>query len=262
MRSRLGSNVKTAFITGGAQGIGAAVAERLAADGCRVIVFDIDAERGASLAFSLEALGREVTFAHGDVLDEDSVSSAFANVPEDWDPPSFLVHCVAGFVFKSLKEANAANWRAAFEPAVVGLTIVARQFVDSLGKTYDNASIVAIASISAYIAQHGYLTYNASKAAVLGATRCLAQELAPSGIRVNSVSPGTVWNERNERYHAEVLGLARATAEASPDHGGKFLLRRFADPAEIAGPVAFLLSEDASFITGTDLVVDGGYLAQ
>ncbi|NEE11881.1 SDR family oxidoreductase, partial [Streptomyces sp. SID7499] len=90
---------------------------------------------------------------------------------------------------------------------------------------------------------------NTSKAAVLGLTRCMAQDLAPRGIRVNSVSPGTVWNANNERFHREALGLDRAAAEAAPDHGGKFLLRRFADPAEVAAPIAFLLSSEASFIT-------------
>ncbi|GAB2640154.1 SDR family NAD(P)-dependent oxidoreductase [Nocardia goodfellowii] len=257
---RVGLAGRTAVVTGGAQGIGAAVVERLCAEGCRVVIYDKSAEYGRATVHELAQRGLSAHLAIGDVVDSAAVEDAFANIPVDWSTPTLLVNCAAGFVFEGVG-ATPEQWRGALEPTIIGLSVVTRTFVNGLAEHADGAAIVNIASISAHIAQEGYLTYNTSKAAVLGFTRCVAQELAPCGVRVNSVSPGTVWNANNERYHREVLGLDRAAAEAAPEHGGKFLLKRFADPAEVAAPIAFLLSAEASFITGVDLPVDGGYLA-
>ncbi|MCS0635794.1 SDR family oxidoreductase [Streptomyces sp. LP05-1] len=251
---------RTAVVTGGAQGIGAAVTERLCAEGCRVLVYDRSAEHGRAAVAAWRRRGHDVRLALGDVTDERAVAAAFAELPADWPAPTLLVNLAAGFVFRGL-EATPAEWHAALDPTIVGLSLVIREFTAGLPEDGAGAAIVNMASISAHIAQRGYLTYNTGKAAVLGFTRCTAEELAPRGVRVNSVSPGTVWNANNERYHREALGLDRAAAEAAPEHGGKFLLKRFADPAEIAAPIAFLLSSEASFITGTDLPIDGGYLA-
>ncbi|MEU8825717.1 SDR family oxidoreductase [Streptomyces sp. NPDC048636] len=251
---------RTAMVTGGAQGIGAAVVERLCAEGCRVLVYDKSEEHGRAAVETWTAEGHQVRLAVGDVTDAAAVTAALAGLPEGWERPTLLVNLAAGFVFKGL-EATAAEWHAALDPTIIGLSLVTREFVAGLPERDADAAIVNMASISAHISQSGYLTYNTGKAAVLGFTRCTAEELAPRGIRVNSVSPGTVWNANNERFHREALGLDRATAEAAPEHGGKFLLKRFADPEEIAAPIAFLLSSEASFITGTDLPVDGGYLA-
>jgi NAD(P)-dependent dehydrogenase (short-subunit alcohol dehydrogenase family) len=251
---------RTAVVTGGGQGIGAAVVERLCDEGCRVVVYDKSAEHGNAMVAAIKECGGEAQLAVGDVVDAAAVEAAFAGVPVDWAAPTLLVNCAAGFVFQGLA-ATAEQWHGALDPTIIGLSLVTKRFVDGLPEDAAGASVVNIASISAHIAQDGYLTYNTGKAAVLGFTRCVAQELAPRGVRVNSVSPGTVWNANNERYHREALGLDRAAAEAASEHGGKFLLRRFADPAEVAAPIAFLLSAEASFITGTDLPVDGGYLA-
>ncbi|MER5868394.1 SDR family oxidoreductase [Streptomyces sp. NPDC002044] len=251
---------RTAVVTGGAQGIGAAVVGRLCAEGCRVLVLDKSAEHGRAAVKAWREHGHEVSLAVGDVVDEETVRAAFAGLPAGWPAPTLLVNLAAGFVFKGL-DATPQEWHAALDPTIIGLALVTREFVAGLPREAAGAAIVNMASVSAHIAQSGYLTYNTGKSAVLGFTRCAAQELAPRGVRVNSVSPGTVWNANNERHHREALGLDRASAEAAPEHGGKFLLGRFADPEEIAAPIAFLLSAEAGFITGTDLPVDGGYLA-
>jgi dihydroanticapsin dehydrogenase len=93
-------------------------------------------------------------------------------------------------------------------------------------------------------------------------TRCLALDLAPARVRVNSVSPGTVWTRRTEEFLLRTEGLDRAAADAHPDFGGRHMLGRCADPSEIADAVLFLASDNASFITASDLLVDGGYTAQ
>jgi dihydroanticapsin dehydrogenase len=123
-------------------------------------------------------------------------------------------------------------------------------------------AIVNVCSISAHIAQPGYLTYNASKGAVAAMTRCIAMDLSPHNIRVNSVSPGTVWTQSNQRYLARTRGLDRAGADKAPDIGGAHMLKRCADPEEIADAIMFLASDNASFITAEDLFVDGGLTKQ
>lgn len=251
---------RTAVVTGGAQGIGAAVVQRLCDEGCRVLIIDRSREHGVESTERLSAEGADVRFALADVSDDFGVARAFDSIPREWEPATLLVNLAAGFVFKGL-DATREDWQSVLDPTIIGLTTVIRTFVNRLPEAAAGAAVVNMASISAHIAQEGYLTYNTSKTAVLGVTRCLAQELAPRGVRVNSVSPGTVWNDNNARFHRDVLGLNRAEAEAAPEHGGRFLLQRFADPEEVAGPIVFLLSRDAGFITGTDLVIDGGYLA-
>ena len=252
---------RTAIVSGGAQGIGAATVKRLVTEGCRVLVLDKEHQPAEDLIAQLHEDGNaDAYFAHVDVCNRDAIAAAFNNIPSSWDVPSLLVHCAAGFVFRGV-DAQVEDWHAAMDPTLAGLAFIIDEFVKHLPETEADAAIVTMASISAHIAQPGSLTYNTSKAAVLGFTRCLALDLAPRGIRVNSISPGTVWTQSNERFHQSKLGLDRKQAESSEEHGGKFLLQRFADPEEIAGPIVFLLSPDASFINGTDLVVDGGYLA-
>ncbi|MEK8173279.1 SDR family NAD(P)-dependent oxidoreductase [Streptomyces sp. M19] len=209
---------RTAVVTGGAQGIGFAVAERLLAEGCRVLIYDRSAEHGEAAVEAWRAKGHQARLAVGDVMDRAAVTAAFADLPADWARPTLLVNLAAGFVFKGL-DATIEDWHAALDPTIVGLSLVTAEFVAGLPERDADAAIVNMASISAHISQSGYLTYNTGKAAVLGFTRCTAEELAPRGVRVNSVSPGTVWNANNERFHREALGLDRATAEAAPEHG-------------------------------------------
>ena len=121
-------------------------------------------------------------------------------------------------------------------------------------------SIVNLASISSVIAQPEMLTYNATKAAIANMTRCMAMDLANDRIRVNAVGPGTIWTQIVERLAREA-GLSRAEADVAPQWGGAQLIKRIAEPREIAYPILFLASDEASFITGSLLMADGGYTA-
>ena len=122
-------------------------------------------------------------------------------------------------------------------------------------------SIVNLGSISSFIAQPQFVTYNATKAAIANMTRCMALDLAPDNIRVNAVCPGAVWTQIVQRITREA-GLDRAAADAHPDWGGAHMIHRIAEPREIAYAILFLASEEASFITGENLMVDGGYTAK
>src|SRR5262249_49908256 len=116
-------------------------------------------------------------------------------------------------------------------------------------------------SISSFIAQPHFVTYNATKAAIANMTRCMALDLAPDNIRVNAVCPGTVWTPIVERLTREA-GLDRAAADAHPQWGGSHMIQRLAEPREIAQAILFLASDEASFITAANLMVDGGYTAK
>jgi dihydroanticapsin dehydrogenase len=122
-------------------------------------------------------------------------------------------------------------------------------------------AIVNLGSISSFIAQPEFVSYNATKAAVANMTRCMAMDLAPDNIRVNAVCPGTVWTQIVER-RAREQGLDRAAADKHPDFGAAAMIHRCAEPREIACAIAFLASDEASFITGENLMVDAGYTAK
>ena len=170
-----------------------------------------------------------------------------------------LVNNAAVFVLRGI-DATPEEWREILDINVMGPALVAKHVVPEMRKTGGGA-IVNLGSISSFIAQPQFVTYNATKAAIANMTRCMALDLAPDGIRVNAVCPGTVWTQIVERLTREA-GLDRAAADAHPDWGGAHMIKRIAEPREIAAAILFLASDDASFITGENLMVDGGYTAK
>ncbi|MFI7388454.1 SDR family NAD(P)-dependent oxidoreductase [Streptomyces sp. NPDC049813] len=252
---------KTVIVTGGAQGIGRAVADRVVQEGGNVVIADSHTECGKSAAQEIdETAGRPAAlFVHTDVSDEESVRSMTVLAAEHFGGVDQLVNCAAVFIMRGL-EATVEEWRRIMDVNIMGQALCVKHAAPYMRKR-GAGSVVNIASISGHIAQPGYLTYNATKAAVANMTRCMAMDLAPDRIRVNAVNPGTVWNKNNERFHREQLGMDRAQADADPEIGGRHMLGRTADPEEIASAVAFLLSEEASYITGENLMVDAGYTA-
>jgi dihydroanticapsin dehydrogenase len=167
-----------------------------------------------------------------------------------------LVNNAAVFVLRGL-EATAEEWRKSLDVNIVGTAFITKHVAPEISKAGGGA-IVNLASISAIIAQPNFITYSTTKAAIAQMTRCLALDLAGGNIRVNAVCPGTIWTPQVERMAAEA-GLDRDAAEADPEWGGKHLLGRMGHAREVANAILFLASDEASFITGECLVVDGGY---
>ena len=250
---------KVAIITGAGSGIGRATAELFAEEGAAVVVAERDAATGEDAARQIAARGGRALFVPTDVAVEDDARRLAAEAARAFGRIHILVNNAAVFVLRGI-EATPEDWRQILDVNVMGPALVAKHVVPEMRKAGGGA-IVNLGSISSFIAQPNYVTYNATKAAIANMTRCMAMDLAPDRIRVNAVGPGAVWTPIVQRITRE-QGLDRDAADAHPDWGGAHMLRRIAEPREIACAILFLASDEASFITGANLMVDGGYTAK
>ncbi len=194
-----------------------------------------------------------------DVTDEASIQNMVAETVAAYGGINILVNNAAVFVLNGI-EASVEEWHRSLDVNVIGTSRVSKYVVAEMRKSGGGA-IVNLGSISSFLGQPNFVTYNATKAAIATMTRCMALDLAVDHIRVNAVCPGTVWTQIVERLTSEA-GLDRATADTDPGWGGSCFLNRIADASEIAAAILFLASDDASYCTGAHLMVDGGYSAQ
>jgi NAD(P)-dependent dehydrogenase (short-subunit alcohol dehydrogenase family) len=248
---------RAAIITGGAAGIGRATAELFAEEGARVVVADLDEKSGGETVSAIEGKGGEAIFVATDVSREDDARRLCEEALRVFGRVDILVNNAATFVLKGL-EASIEDWRRSLDVNVVGTALVSRFAVEAM-KRSGGGAIVNLGSISSFIAQPQFVTYSATKAALVQMTRNMALDLAPFGIRVNCVCPGTILT-RASQDHMERVGMT--LEEFVAEEGPKHLLGRVGKPREVACAILFLASDEASFITGTHLMVDGGYTAR
>ena len=248
---------KVAIVTGGSGGIGQATSILFAEEGAKVVIADPNVGPGEECSAQIRAAGGEAIFVETDISKEDDCRRVCDEAVKVFGRLSVLINNGAAFVLKGL-EASVAEWQKSLGVNVVGTALMSR-FASEHMKQAGGGSIVNLGSISSLVAQPSFITYSATKGALLQMTRNMAMDLAPFNIRVNCVCPGTILTPASYE-HMERVGqtLEEFVAEQGPRH----LLNRVGDPREVAYPILFLASDEASFITGTHLMVDGGYTAQ
>lgn len=248
---------RVAIVTGGAQGIGGATARRLAEQGTRVLIADIDMEVGESNVATIRGAGGTVDLVHADVGKSQDIEAMVRKAVDLWGRLDILVNNAfdAGSAGTGgAVEVTEEAWDRDMAILVKSIFLGAKHAVPQMQKG-GGGSIVNVASIHGLLMAPGFLTYETGKSAVIGMTRQMATEFGPMGIRINSVCPGHIVTERLQRLWDENPSGLRLFEDQYP-------LRKVGRPVDIANAIAFLCSDQASFITGHALVVDGGHSIQ
>ena len=245
---------KRAIITGAGTGIGRSIAERFCTEGAEIMVAEIEIEGGKETVKQIIKSGGKALFQETDTSKEDSVQSMIEATVSEFGGIDIVVNNAAAFVFGAIEDTGPEEWAKVLNVNVLGYANTIKSALPFL-KQSNKAAIVNVASVSSFIAQPEFLPYNTSKGAVSQMTRCLAMDLAKYNIRVNAVCPGAIYTRASER-HMDFIGIDHQ--EGRELFGQDALMKRMGTPDEIANGVLFLASEEASFITGEHLVIDGG----
>ncbi|MEM1115632.1 MAG: 3-oxoacyl-ACP reductase FabG [Bacteroidota bacterium] len=235
---------KVAVVTGGAQGIGRATCERFVADGASVVIADVAEDAGHALA---EALGEQAVFHRCDVTDADSVAATMQAAVDRLGGLDVLVNNAGITRDATLKKMTPDAFDAVVSVNLKGVYLGTQAAVPHL-EARGGGAILSASSVVAHTGNFGQTNYVATKAGVIGMTKTWARELGRKGIRVNAVAPGFIATEMVKTVPEKVLGPLR----------DKTPLQRLGEPEDIAAAYAFLASDDARFITGAVLNVDGG----
>jgi len=256
-----------AVVIGATGVLGGALAEGLAEAGAKVAVLGRNQERGEARVKAIEAKGGQAAFFTADAISRCSLGEAHEQIEAKLGAPTILINAAGGndpkvtvtadHPFESIK---LEDWQANFDMNLVGgVLLPCQEFGPAMGKR-GKGSIINIASVSAHLPLSRVVSYSASKAAVISLTQFLAREWATKGVRVNTLTPGFFPAEQNRKLLFNDDGTPTARTKAIWGHTP---MNRFGESKELIGACVFLAAHKASsFVTGTDICVDGGFLAQ
>ena len=241
---------KVAIITGAAHGIGRATAERFAAEGVRVAVADIQEDLGNQVVARIEASGGIARFVHTDVGVHDQVRRMVESTVDEWGRLDILVNNAYASARGTVVDVEEEDWDRAMAIMVKAVFLAGKYAFPHMERAGGGA-IVNLSSVHGYMAWPNGAVYDTAKAAIINLTRQMAIDGGPLGIRVNAVAPGwivthTEWTNEERLQHAQRI----------------YPLGRPGQPEEVASVIRFLVSDEASFVSGHTLVVDGGLTSQ
>lgn len=256
MRNEIRLAGRTALITGAGAGIGAAAAHLFCREGAAVLLVDANGEALERTRTAIEEAlpGARLACATADVADEAAALAAVQQCATLWGGLDILVNNAAMRNYSAAADATAAEWHAMVGVNLVGMSNYCRAALPAL-RTAGTGSIVNVSSCYAVTGRKGMALYDATKAAQLAYTRSLAFEEAAHGVRANAVCPGSTLTD----FHVgRAQGVGKSVEQLKVERKDTSLIGRWASPEEIAWPILWLASGEASFITGTTLMVDGG----
>ena len=240
------------LVTGAGQGNGRAIAQGVARSGARVVVTDVLVEMAKSTAQEIRSQRCEAMALHLDVTDAKECVSVAEQIGREMGPVNVLVNNAGIIIRENIDSPRAhENWRRVMDVNVNGIFNVVHAFLPALRQT--RGSIINVASIASFVGVADTLGYSPSKGAVKLFTQALARELASDGIRVNALAPGVIETPMTQSTRDDPKRIAGFL--------GRTPLGRVGQPEELVGPVVFLASAMASYVTGVILPVDGGFLA-
>jgi NAD(P)-dependent dehydrogenase (short-subunit alcohol dehydrogenase family) len=255
------TDTSVAIVTGGANGIGEATAKLFAQNHYAVAVIDV-VDRVEQVAAEIKSDGGECLFTKGDVSNESYVKAFVDQVMKVYGRIDALVNNAGIVVVKPLEEIDWADFRRVVDVNLGGIFLFCKHVLPIM-KRQASGAIVNMGSVSGHVGQIDHTIYGATKGAIIAFTRALAWEVAKHKIRVNSISPGSVDTpmlRSDIELESRRTGISYDTVKREREAEQAF--NRWADPREIAEAIYFLASEKASFITGTDLLVDCGWVAK
>jgi NAD(P)-dependent dehydrogenase (short-subunit alcohol dehydrogenase family) len=248
---------KVSILTGAGAGIGHSTALRFAQEGSKLVLADINACNVNAVAKEVAATGADVISIAADISKEDDARRISDLAADKFGGIDILVNNAADFTTFPVETATVQQWQTVLGVNVIGTAMVSKYAIPHMKKR-GKGSIVNVGSMSGIIAQANMATYNSSKGAIQVMTRCMALDLAPFNIRVNTICPGCVLTSATER---EWIRLGMTKEEWIADRAALHMMKRVGDPVEVANAILFFASDEASFITAAHLLVDGGYIA-